>query len=369
VVNEPIQDPPDEPGLGGGNYIEALGGSGSTGWDWVIEAFRLARKYFPDTKLMINEYGVISGTSDALDYIEIIELLQAEDTLIDAIGIQGHGFSNNASSSTISNCLELFAGTGLPIYITEFDIDGTTDEFQLSEYQRVFPLFWEHPAVKGITFWGYRPGMWRTDADAYIVNTDGTERPAMVWLKAYIQGTFVRIDSIIISPAGGLAEINTDNGTLQLNAEIQPENATLKIIDWRISIKYKDVASIDDSGLLTAIGNGTVTVTAFAGDGSGLIGYLDVSINNQISGIEDKGSGNTENVIIYPDPAVNGGFTMQGIESITQVKILDLTGKQVKKLNVLNQSSVYIKLDTEPGIYIIEIYNGVNFFYRKIIVE
>ena len=30
VVNEPLHDPPNQPGSGGGNYIDALGGSGDT---------------------------------------------------------------------------------------------------------------------------------------------------------------------------------------------------------------------------------------------------------------------------------------------------------------------------------------------------
>src|SRR5690606_17854331 len=47
VVNEALHDPPNSPGMGGGNYINALGGSGATGWDWVLESFRLARQYFP----------------------------------------------------------------------------------------------------------------------------------------------------------------------------------------------------------------------------------------------------------------------------------------------------------------------------------
>lgn len=44
VVNEPLHDPPDGPGDGA--YIEALGGAGASGWEWVLQSFRLARQYF-----------------------------------------------------------------------------------------------------------------------------------------------------------------------------------------------------------------------------------------------------------------------------------------------------------------------------------
>ena len=88
--------------------------------------------------------------------------------------------------STHTANLDLLAATGLPIYVTELDIDGPTDEVQLADYQRIFPVFWEHPGVRGITLWGYRPGHWRTAQGAYIVHENGAERPAMVWLIDYV---------------------------------------------------------------------------------------------------------------------------------------------------------------------------------------
>ena len=186
VVNEPLHDPPAGPG--NGNYIEALGGSGATGWDWVLEAFRLARQYFPQAQLGINEFSVTNNTTDMQRYIQIIGLLQAEG-LIDLVGVQGHAFSTrpNIPMSTHVANLNLLAATGLPIHVTELDIDGPTDEVQLADYQRIFPVFWEHPGVRGITLWGYRPGHWRTAQGAYIVHENGAERPAMVWLKGYVE--------------------------------------------------------------------------------------------------------------------------------------------------------------------------------------
>ena len=57
VVNHPINATP--------SYINAMGDSGSTGWDWVIWAFQKARQYFPDsTKLLINEYDILNGNTD-----------------------------------------------------------------------------------------------------------------------------------------------------------------------------------------------------------------------------------------------------------------------------------------------------------------
>lgn len=186
VVNEPLHDPPA--GSGNGNYIEALGGSGETGWDWILNSFRLAKKHFPETELMINEYSITNNATDAQRYLDIVKLLQEED-LIDIIGVQGHSFSTRVPAATTKENLDLLASAGLPIMVTELDIDGNDDQFQLQEYQRIFPVFWEHPAVMGITLWGWKPGMWRTAQGAYLALDNGAERPALVWLREYVEST------------------------------------------------------------------------------------------------------------------------------------------------------------------------------------
>jgi GH35 family endo-1,4-beta-xylanase len=183
VVNEPLHTPPS--GVGTGNYINALGGSGTTGWDWVITSFQLARQYFPNAKLELNEFGVENDSPEAQRYIQIIQLLQQQH-LIDAIGVQGHAFNTNVPASTLTANLDLLAATGLPIYITEMDVDGPTDDIQLASYQRIFPAFWNHPDVQGVTLWGYRPGLFRNAQSAFIVYDNGAERPAMKWLQTFV---------------------------------------------------------------------------------------------------------------------------------------------------------------------------------------
>jgi endo-1,4-beta-xylanase len=187
VVNEPLHDPPrkrDESDVGSGNYIEALGGAGETGWDWVLNSFRMARHYFPGTPLVLNEYSVTNRRESAERYLGLIRLLQREN-LIDIIGIQGHSFETTVASEITRANLDLLASTGLPIQVTEFDVDGTSDEQHLSEYRRIFPLFWEHPSVMGVTLWGWRPGMWRTRFGANLIREDGSYRPAFQWLLDY----------------------------------------------------------------------------------------------------------------------------------------------------------------------------------------
>ncbi len=84
VVNEPIKTPLP--------FTAALGGTGSTGWDWVITSFQLARQYCPNAKLLINEYGTENDPPVRATYKTIINLLKTRG-LIDGIGIQAHHFN------------------------------------------------------------------------------------------------------------------------------------------------------------------------------------------------------------------------------------------------------------------------------------
>ncbi|HDQ43994.1 MAG TPA: T9SS type A sorting domain-containing protein [bacterium] len=268
VVNEPLHDPPAGPT--NGDYIEALGGTGETGWDWVLNAFRMAREIFPSTtRLMINEYGIIGSTNNVNRYLEIIRLLQAED-LIDCIGIQGHAFSTRGSAVLMNANLNTLAGTGLPIQITELDIDGPTDPIQLTDYRRIFPVIWEHPAVIGVTLWGWRPGLWRNTEGAYLVEQNGDERPALVWLREYVASTKTAADRIAESPRTMHLEPNYPN----------PFNPST-VIGYRLSEKTKvtlDVMDVQGRHIRTLVQDvqaaGRYAVTFDAGDlPSGLYFY------------------------------------------------------------------------------------------------
>ena len=191
VVNEPLHTPLP-------SYKNALGGDGATGWDWVITAFQWARQHCaPSVKLILNEYNVLGSTTSATNYLTIINLLKARN-LIDGIGVQGHYFEFRShigatigtyvyDLNTIKSNLSRLTATGLPVYITEFDVDEPVDSNQVAEYKIYFPILWSNPGVKGITFWGYiQNDVWSSYPNTYLLYSDGRERPVMQWLRAYV---------------------------------------------------------------------------------------------------------------------------------------------------------------------------------------
>ncbi len=108
-----------------------------------------------------------------------------------------------------------------------------------------------------------------------------------------IASQMVPVSSIAVTGAGGSSTISSDNGTLQLNAAVLPANATTKTVSWSVTSGTGE-ASINSSGLVTAIANGTVTARATANDGSGVSGSLVITLSNQIvpvSSISVRGTG------------------------------------------------------------------------------
>lgn len=217
VVNEPFHATPV--------YDLALG----SGWNWVIWSFQKARQYLPNAKLILNDYNIINNDGATDSYVALINMLKAQN-LIDGIGVQCHRFEVESTSSIqLKNNLDKLAATGLPIYISEFDIGNINNEGipndaqQLEIYQRVFPIIWEHPGVEGITIWGYLQGQtWQSTA--YLVS-GSTERPAMTWLKTYISDT----------PGGSFCLVtNVEEDTPLLN--VYPNPST----DGRITLQAKD---------------------------------------------------------------------------------------------------------------------------------
>jgi endo-1,4-beta-xylanase len=178
VVNEPIHTAPP--------FTAALGGNGSTGWDWVVNSYQMARKAFPNAKLLINEFGTENDANARSTYLHIISILKSRG-LIDGIGVQAHFFNlDNMTAAQMTTALNSYDTAGLPIFISELDITGGgTDAGQLSKFQQLFPVIWTHPTVQGITTWGYIVGQtWHTGTG--LVNSNGTPRPAMSWLEGFV---------------------------------------------------------------------------------------------------------------------------------------------------------------------------------------
>jgi hypothetical protein len=90
----------------------------------------------------------------------------------------------------------------------------------------------------------------------------------------------ILVSAITVTGAGGVNIIDTQSGTLQMIAEVLPDNATNKTVTWSVT-NGTGGATISTDGLLTAVKNGTVTVTATSNDGGNVVGSTVITISNQ----------------------------------------------------------------------------------------
>ena len=146
------------------------------GSNWIQRVFQLARQYCPNSILILNDYNNIRWQHN-----EFIELAKAQGDYIDAVGLQAHELKGLTAAQVKTAIDNIWNQVGKPIYISEYDIGDTNDQVQLQNFQAHFPVFWNHPHVKGITIWGYVNGRTWIEGSG-LISENGTPRPAMTWL-------------------------------------------------------------------------------------------------------------------------------------------------------------------------------------------
>lgn len=162
---------------------ESLGGGGKTGYDWLIRAFEMAYERYPDAILIYNDFNTFQH--DTNSYLELVRTLRDFGAPIDAYGNQSHDVNDISVDKLKSSMKTLNDGLKMPMYITELDIDVADDNKQKKQYEDIFPIMWEAEQCAGVTIWGYIHGATWVSNSGIIKN--GKDRPAMTWLREYMQ--------------------------------------------------------------------------------------------------------------------------------------------------------------------------------------
>lgn len=106
--------------------------------------------------------------------------------------------------------------------------------------------------------------------------------------------------------------------TAQLSATVAPDDADNRTVTW--TSDNEEIATVDENGLVTAVGEGTATITATANDGSDVSASCVVTVTF-IDGIADV---ETSKVTVL---AVNGRITVSGKEQDETVSVYDTGGR------------------------------------------
>ncbi len=114
-------------------------------------------------------------------------------------------------------------------------------------------------------------------------NTDTYIGEGLTYFQQFVTVN-VLVDSLHVYTQNGDSTITIDNGTLQMEVEVFPSNASDTTVVWSV-VPGTATATIDANGLLqatgTPAGNGNVWVKATASDGSGVADSMEIVISNQ----------------------------------------------------------------------------------------
>ncbi len=152
-------------------------------YQWIAEAFRLARERWPNAILIYNDYNTFQWQKS--QFIDLVNGLKACKAPIDAAGCQSHDLNDMGGAQFKSALYEIHDKIQLPIYITEYDIAKSDDQVFYTRYSEQFPIMWEADFVPGVTLWGWQYGSTWVNGSGLIRN--GQKRSAMTWLENYMK--------------------------------------------------------------------------------------------------------------------------------------------------------------------------------------
>ncbi len=177
VVNEAISDNPNHYLRQNSVWYKHFGDS-----EFIEMAFKYAHAADPDALLFYNDYSVVNASKRA-NIINLVKELQAKDTPIHGIGIQGHWNIASPTREELVATIEDVKALGLKVQVTELDVRVNphwaggaltieedkkhaiyefTPELSAkltAQYKMIFDTFREYRDVlSGVTFWNLYDG-------------------------------------------------------------------------------------------------------------------------------------------------------------------------------------------------------------------
>ncbi len=197
VVNEAVAD-------GGTNILRTSPWEQIIGPDFIAKAFEYAHEADPDAILRYNDYS-LENPMKRHKLITLIKSLQAQGVPVMAIGSQTHVSVSSPSFEQEDKALTELETLGLPIHITEFDVNSAqggqrntsgdvaanasttqgglvsdADKKLADAYAGLFRAFIKHDKyVKVVTFWGVNDGVsWRAQGRPLLFDAKDQPKPA-----------------------------------------------------------------------------------------------------------------------------------------------------------------------------------------------
>lgn len=196
VVNEAIADGETNT-LRNSLWLQIIGP------DFIAKAFEYAHEADPNAILRYNDYG-LENPAKRKKLVILIKSLQEQNVPVHAIGSQAH-VNVSMTFETMDQTLTEIASLGLPIHITELDVNSAQggqrefgadiannasitqgglvsdpDKKLAGAYAGIFRAFVKHrDSVKMVTFWGVNDAnSWRANGKPLLFDGNSQPKPA-----------------------------------------------------------------------------------------------------------------------------------------------------------------------------------------------
>ena len=200
------------------------------GPDEPAEWFKLARQADPSAKLFVNEYGILndmgSNTARHEAYEKLIRSLLAAGAPLDGIGLQCHFGRDLTPPERLISILDRFQKLKKPLYATELDIENPDEELQADYLRDFMTALFSHPAVQGITLWGFWEGVHSEPLPA-LYRKGWAKKPAAVVLEDLLLRRW-RTELSGVSGKNGEFEGRVFYGTYRIEASAGGNRKTVK---------------------------------------------------------------------------------------------------------------------------------------------
>jgi endo-1,4-beta-xylanase len=208
VVNEALADGSGTNVLRNSLWLEIIGP------DFIARAFAYAHEADPDATLRYNDYG-LENPAKRRKLMTLIKSLQEQKVPVHVIGSQAH-LNVAISFETMDQTLTEMATLGLPIHITELDVNSAAggqrgfgadiannaattqgglvsdaDKRLTDAYAGIFRAFLKHrDSVKMVTFWGANDvNSWRANGKPLLFDGNSEPKPAFAAVIAEAKKT------------------------------------------------------------------------------------------------------------------------------------------------------------------------------------
>jgi GH35 family endo-1,4-beta-xylanase len=179
------------------------------------------------TPLWVNEGAILPGGERAEAYKKMVRYLVDNNARPDGIGFMAH-FKHQSLRpiDELWDTYERFAKFGVPLQLTEFDIDTTNEQLQADYLRDVMTITFSHPSFNAIVMWGFWEGRhWRPDGALW--RKDWSIKPCGKMWKELVFKTWWTNEQRT-TDASGLCEVPVFLGDYDIVAEHAGRTVTVK---------------------------------------------------------------------------------------------------------------------------------------------